>query len=376
MKKIICVFVLFALLNSCSKQDFSDAAHSIQNADRLFMKANEGLKTLDSISKNINDSNGIAQKIIIPEIKKQTQRIDSTFKSGNFKMDSINKDIAEITKRVKTGTEVGKTLDSASQLLKEGEHPISVLTKTADQLLKRTESQKTTAPPEIKKEEVKEEQSNSVFTPRKAEQNPLIKSAKFEIIVDDLREARSVLNQKIQENNAALVSGNYNQNEQMNSEFFSIKVPLQNFNNLSRTIANDLGEVRIKNTNSEGNDYYSDQTCAIEVTLTQNQKMAPIALEEKQLNSDEKTFASKSTTALKSGFQTLQNIFLFLLPFWPFFFLGLGIFYFVRKNKLKKEQNPIDQNASPLIKENEEVPEIQSPEKTEETDYSKYLPKE
>ena len=96
--------MLISVLNSCSKQEFSEATNSIKKADSLFMKANDGLKTLDSISKRVNDSNGIARKVVLPEIEKQSKKIDSTLKSGSWKIDSINKDIAEITKNIKVGT--------------------------------------------------------------------------------------------------------------------------------------------------------------------------------------------------------------------------------------------------------------------------------
>ena len=135
MKNIFVTLLLLVMATSCSKQEFSEATSSIKRADSLFTKASDGLKTIDSISKRINDSDGIARKVLIPTIEKQTKRIDSTLKSGRWKIDSINKDIAEITKHVKTGTDVAKTLDSASQLLKNGENAISVLAKTADKIL-------------------------------------------------------------------------------------------------------------------------------------------------------------------------------------------------------------------------------------------------
>ncbi|MGA9211957.1 hypothetical protein, partial [Kaistella sp.] len=125
MKKIFAAFILFGLLNSCSKQEFSAATNSIKRADSLFTKANEGLKRIDSISKRINDSDGIAKKVLIPQIEKQTKKIDSTLKSGSWKIDSLNKDIAEITKNVKGGTDVAKTLDSANKALQNGENVIS-----------------------------------------------------------------------------------------------------------------------------------------------------------------------------------------------------------------------------------------------------------
>src|SRR4051794_28207475 len=98
MKKIIFAVFVSTVLISCDKNAFQQTTDSIKNADSLLTKANDGLKTLDSITKTINDSDGIAQKVILPEIKNQTKKIDSTIKSGGYRIDSINKDLEKITK--------------------------------------------------------------------------------------------------------------------------------------------------------------------------------------------------------------------------------------------------------------------------------------
>ena len=106
MKKILLSFFIASALISCDKNTIQQTTDSIKSADSLFTKANDGLKTLDSISKTINDSNGIANKIILPEIQKQKKVIDSTIRNGGYQIDSINKEIEKITKNVKVGTEV------------------------------------------------------------------------------------------------------------------------------------------------------------------------------------------------------------------------------------------------------------------------------
>lgn len=104
MKKMIFAFLVANTLISCDKNAIQQTSDSIKNADSLLTKANIGLQTLDSISKTINDSDGIAQKVIIPEIEKQKKVIDSTIKSGDYQIDSINKEIEKITKNVVVGT--------------------------------------------------------------------------------------------------------------------------------------------------------------------------------------------------------------------------------------------------------------------------------
>lgn len=380
MKNIFAgVFFLLAL-TSCSKQEFNDTKDTIKRADSLFTKANDGLKTLDSISKRVNDSDGIARKVLIPQIEKQTKKIDSTLKSGSWKIDSLNKDIAEITKHVKTGTDVAKTLDSASQLLQNGENAISVLSKTADKILKRTKSQKATLPAPSENSDIKNNPNNTVVIPPQIVENPLIKSAFLEIQVAELSDAKALLNQKIRENNADLVSENFSQNEGIQREKIRMKVPLQNFNQLVRDLSSELGDVKIKSTESEGTDYNSNQLCTIEVTLVQNEKIAGDTFESTETGKDPESFGAKSSNAFKSGFKVLETISLALLPFWPVFIIIGLIFYFVRRNKKNKEAKSLEIPTNHPVQKTETAAPAQTVEEKntndpEEPDYSKYLPK-
>ena len=120
MKNFFLILLTSVLFVSCEKNTLQQTTDNIKRADSLFTKANQGIKTLDSISKTISDSNGIAKKVIIPEIQKQKKSIDSTIKSGGWRIDSINKQIEKITKNVVVGTEVAKTLDSANTSLQNG----------------------------------------------------------------------------------------------------------------------------------------------------------------------------------------------------------------------------------------------------------------
>ena len=78
MKNIFASLLLIFIVFSCSKQEFTKTTDSFKRADSLFTKANEGLKNLDSLSKSLSDSSGITKKIILPQIQKQTKKIDST----------------------------------------------------------------------------------------------------------------------------------------------------------------------------------------------------------------------------------------------------------------------------------------------------------
>ena len=384
MKNIFAALMMLMVLGSCDKQEFQDTKDTINKADSLFTKANQGLKTLDSISKRINDTDGIAKKVIIPQIEKQTKRIDSTLRSGSWKIDSLNRDIAEISKHVKTGTDVARTLDSASQMLKNGENAISVLSKTADKILKRTQTQKATPPNSPQEEEATINNNNTVVVPSVVKSYPVKKSAQFEIQVDDLSEAKAMLKQNIRENNADIVSQNFAQNEGFERENISIKVPLQNFNQMVNDLSRNIGEVKSKNTSSEGNDYVADQLCDIELTLVQNSNFANTNVVNKEFDKDPDSFGSKSSSAFNSGFSILEDVALAILPFWPLFLLaGLILFFVRRSTKSKDKMVPHEQpKSSEKLKVNLSQPFNAPPTdlpkesgNTEEPDYSKYLPK-
>lgn len=374
MKKIFATFILVGILNSCSKQEFQQSTDSFKRADSLFTKANDGLKTLDSISKRVNDSNGITRKVLLPKIEKETKRIDSTLKSGSWKIDSLNKDLKEITQHVKTGTDVAKTLDSASQLLKKGENAISVLSKTADKILKRTQSQKSNSPSNM------ENQNNTVVIPPIVEKNPLVKTAVLEVVVDEISGARSILRQKVRANNAELVSENFSQQEGFEREYVTVKVPLSNFDNFVSSISDGIGEVKSKSIESVGKDYISNQICEVKITLVQKELNSSNQIVTNSNNKDTESFGSKSSSAFMSGFKVLGDIMIAILPFWPIFIIAGLILYFVRKNKKKKELTQLEnQNNIPVQKTEVASPseniDKKNPDDSEEQDYSKYLPK-
>lgn len=382
MKNLFFIILATVALISCDKSTIQQTTDNIKRADSLFTKANDGIKTLDSISKTITDSDGITKKVIIPEIEKQKKSIDSTIKSGGWRIDSINKQIEKITKNVVVGTEVVKTLDSANNALKNGESTIKVLTRTADKILKQTKKQNPTAENSAnEKRAIPQEQNNPVIVPSVVEKDPIVKTARLEIQVDDLNTAKALLKQKIRENNADLVTENFSQNEGVQREYITAKVPLQNFDQLLSNLSGQLGDVKSKSTESEGKDYIASQMCDIEITLLQNENIADNAL----TKSDEEENTDSFSGAFMKGFKVLGDAMIFLLPFWPLFLIGALVWYFISRNKKKKAQEEFErqqilnqQNAAIYPTQNQmstEPVQEDKPAETPDTDYSKYLPK-
>ena len=381
MKNLLIIIITAAAVISCDKSTIQQTTDNIKRADSLFTKANDGIKTLDSISKTINDSDGIAKKVIIPEIEKQKKSIDSTIKSGGWRIDSINKQIEKITKNVVVGTEVVKTLDSANNALRSGESTIKVLTETADKILKQTKKQNPTPDNSTAENRTTPpEQNNQVIVPPVVERDPLVKTARLEIQVDDLSAAKALLKQKMRENNADLVTENFSQTEGIQREYITAKVPLQNFDQLLSNLSGQLGDVKSKSTESEGKDYIASQMCDIEITLLQNKNIASNPIAENQNEEDKNSFGN----AFMKGFKVLGDALLFLLPFWPIFLIGALVWYFISRNKKKKAKDEFErqqilnqQNAAYPTQNQTSTEPVQEdkPAETPDTDYSKYLPK-
>lgn len=383
MKNIFLGLFISAALISCDKNTIQQTTDSIKHADSLFTKANDGLKTLDSISKTINDSDGITKKVIIPEIQKQKKVIDSTIKSGGWQMDSINKEIEKITKHVVVGTDVVKTLDSANDALNNGESAIKVLTRTAGKILNQTKRQTSSSNSTQNNGAKSQDQNNQVVIPTVVEKNPLVKNAKIEIEVKDLQSAKAILKQRIRENNADLVSENFSQTEGFQREYVTVKVPLQNFDQLVGNLSSQIGQVRSKEMTSEGINYRTGQLCDVEITLVQNEKTASAPIITQKDSDKLDSFGSKSSNAFMGGFKVLGTVMIAILPFWPLFIIAGLIWYFIRRNKRKAAKKAFENNqniAQPKIFNEEKRIENQSETeevKTDEpTDYSKYLPKE
>ena len=166
-----------------------------------------------------------------------------------------------------------------------------------------------------------------------------------------------------------------------------MRIPMRDFDYFVQNISAQLGDVTMKNTTSRGSDLMSNTSGSVEITLIQkNQDFAtgmPSTTNEEPAKTEEhETFGSKSSSAFKSGFDVLENIFLALLPFWPAFVLAaiILLIYFKTKKQQKTPAIPATENIENLHeKPTENLTE--KPKNTitnsddSEPDYSKYLPK-
>lgn len=391
MKKLIfSIFTASILLVACNKSDMKQASDTIKNADSLFQEAKEGYNTLDSISKAVKDSNSTIGKVIIPEIDKHKEIIEDAIKKGNISIDSVQREFDKIKAKAQQNEEIKKAIDSVASVAEANPENTKVknLLESANKILKHSNENSQPSAPKISQNDVK-------ISSQKTEIVPIVKTARLNILVEDISATKEMLQQELRNTNGDLVTESYSENEGIAKEYITAKVPLYNFNNLVNNLAN-LGAVQTKTTDSRGKDYDSNQMCDVEITLVDhsisNSSVTPTE-DLNIVNGDEKkdeTFGDKSEGAFMKGFGVIGSLFLALLPFWPIFLIAGIVWYFVaKKNKKKREEEfqrqlaiekeklkSTEKSENQEIKTQENVEKPTTEEQKNDDDISKYLPKE
>lgn len=383
------------LFLACNKTDLQQASDSIKNADSLFNEAKQSYKTLDSISKIVNDSNSTIGKVIAPELNKHKEIIEDAIKNGNLSIDSLNKEFEKINHNSKQAEEIKKTIDSVNNAIKSGDNAAAVIAETASKILKQTTKNKTKpqSEPEVQNENQSSQPLPLPQPQSQPEKYPITKTTRLQIEVNDIAEARAILNQNLSNYNGDLITENHTENEGVVKDFLTIKVPLNHFDELVNNTTS-LGNVESKNTEVEGKDYIGSQMCDVEITLVDKTPEQSTTNEDLNvLNKDEKpqTFGEKSTEAFSKGFTILGSLFLALIPFWPIFLIGGIIWYFAAKRNKKKREEEFQRqlalerekmknaetSVQPIPQEEVKNSEDEPKTSTENTDddITKYMPK-
>lgn len=337
MKKLFfSIFTASILLTSCNKADIQQASDTIKNADSLFQEAKKSYNTLDSISRMVKDSNNTIGKVVVPEIEKHREIIEDAVKKGNISIDSVKKEFDKIKEKAQRNEDIAKAIDSATSELKSGNINAKDLLESANKILKKVKEN-----PEQSSQKVLPKDSK--ISSQSTEIEPVIKTARLNIAVENITDAKAILRQELKNTNGDLITENYSENEGIAREFITAKVPLSGFNNLVNNLGN-LGAIQTKVTESTGKDYVPNQMCDVEITFTDSSvSVSASSAPSDDLNivnsekNKEGTFGAKSENAFMKGFNILGSIFLALLPFWPIFLIVAIVYYFYRKRKLKEK---------------------------------------
>lgn len=308
MKKIILTFATVLSIVACKKQegvsenenqDLSEiSTNSIVSADSAFTT----LENLPKLSTKETDSaitaiKGIAtQKIeelkdekklltekVAKEIDSATRNsIISEIKITQNKIDSVKNKVATTIKKEKTGP---KIIKETKVIYRENPEP-KVL----------------------------------VSAPK------ITKTGELEIQVDDLQVAQEMAKEQIAKYDGKVTGEQISSYENKEYNYLKVTLPLEKSEYLIHDLGRNVGNIISRNIEITGEEYDKNSICNLEITLFNDSKDASII-------STPTSFGGRTWGAIGSGWNVIQEIFLFILPFWPVFLIGGGIYYFVKKKK-------------------------------------------
>lgn len=387
MKNLLYTLALGTAVISCSKSEMQQTRDTIKNADSLFTRANDGVRTLDSISKIVRDTAKF-NKIIVPEIEKTKESVGKVIQDNAKSLDSLNAVLKNARRDIQKGSDVLKTVDSAGRVLKETSNPIDVLSTISKTIDKVSKSARQSTQPE-KTEEKSVAPDNNAVSPSVDEAapvitNPITKTGVMEITVYDLSNSRDDLSLALRRFQGGIVSEKFEDINGDRKQVIRVTIPTQYFDEAATHLPDRLGTLTTRSVESSGTDYDPNRMSSLEFILSEKrQEVMTDILAEKEPDSTP-TNDNSASGAFMKGFDVLGKVLLALLPFWPVLVIGAVIWYFMRGRNKNRQ---FEETPNPYV---EEVPqeefiethpvkkaeEVNPPaEKTDTDPYEKYRPK-
>ena len=154
----------------------------------------------------------------------------------------------------------------------------------------------------------------------------ITKKGELEIEVDDLELAQAITKEQIRKYDGTVKSEEISSYQNRNFDYLKINVPFDKSEYLIKDLETNVGKIVSQNIEIIGEEYAKNAMCYLEITLTNHAQEAvvPVAA---------KSFGGRTLGAVGSGWNVIQEIFLFILPFWPVFLIGGGVYYFFTKKK-------------------------------------------
>ena len=387
MKNLLYTLALGTAVISCSKSEMQQTSDTIKNADSLFTRANDGVRTLDSISKIVRDTAKF-NKIIVPEIEKTKESVGKVIQENAKSLDSLNTVLKNARRDIQKGSDVLKTVDSAGRVLKETSNPIDVLSTISKTIDKVSKSARQSTQPE-KTEEKSVAPDNNTVSPSVDEAapvitNPITKTGVMEITVYDLSNSRDDLSLALRRFQGGIVSEKFEDINGDRKQVIRVTIPTQYFDEAATHLPDRLGTLTTRSVESSGTNYDPNRMSSLEFILSEKRQEAMTdILAEKEPDSTP-TNDNSASGAFMKGFDVLGKVLLALLPFWPVLVIGAVIWYFMRGRNKNRQ---LEETPNPYV---EEVPqeefiethpvkkaeEVNPPaEKTDTDPYEKYRPK-
>ena len=308
MKKIILTFATVLSIVACKKQegvsenenqDLSEiSTNSIVSADSAFTT----LENLPKLSTKETDSAITAIKGIA------TQKIEELKDEKKLLTEKVAKEIDSATR------------NSIISEIKITQNKIdSVKNKVATTIKKEK-----TGPKIIKETKViyRENPESKVLVSAPK----ITKTGELEIQVDDLQVAQEMAKEQIAKYDGKVTGEQISSYENKEYNYLKVTLPLEKSEYLIQDLERNVGNIISRNIEITGEEYGKNSICNLEITLFNDSKDASII-------STPTSFGGRTWGAIGSGWNVIQEIFLFILPFWPVFLIGGGIYYFVKKKK-------------------------------------------
>ena len=308
MKKLLLLSITTLGLVACSKSEISQARDTINKMDSTYTTVSNQIKTTDSIVSSVRDS----AQIKIERFQKDKDKIQENFK----------KTIDSTEKILKGYSKIPNQMDS---LQKVADEKIKQAKEKSENIIKETKiiyRDKPTAASEPKEPVYKE------VLPTVQETN-----ARVSLDVPIVSEAKEQIRNLVNKYDGTLKSEQISINSGIENGYFQIRLPQEKLEYFLSDLENH-GTIQQKDIEN----MYPNSNSVQIVNLSLSIKNQPIT----KTNNNDDSFSNRSSSAFGKGWNVLQEIFLFVIPFWPIFLIGVIIFYIVRKNKKPKDptQNP------------------------------------
>lgn len=299
MKKFILTFAAVLTIVSCKKQESTenteDANSASINSDSAAVSAEN-----QNVSHALLDSAAIKRKNEI------------------LKIQELSDEKKELTEKF------AKEADSATKKLLTSEVKLAQEKIDSIKIIASTPKKEVVKPKIITRTKVI---YRDLPNQKRVDYKPTItKKGELEIAVDDLENARDIAKEQITKYDGVVKSEQISTNSDNQFDYFQISVPLEKSDYLVSDLENNVGKITSRNIEITGQEYAKNSICNLEITLVNTSQKAAV-------NSSSKTFGGRTLGAVGSGWNVIEEIFLFLLPFWPLFLIGGGIYYFIKKKK-------------------------------------------
>ena len=304
MKKIILTFVTVFSLVACKKTGYTENTENT-NSSMVADSASHSSDSLQTPMNKVKDSSTTIPKdtaVVKIEVLKEQKKL--------------------LTEKV------AKELDSATRTSIISE--IKITQQKIDSTKAKIVSarvKKKVAPQIIRETKIIYQENQQ---PKIVETAPKItKKGELEILVTDFEHAQLVTKEQISKYDGIVKSEQISSDENKQFDYLKVSVPQEKSEYLIKDLEQNVGKITSRNIEITGEEYTKNSVCHLEITLVNTSEKSAIG-------AASKSFGGRTLSAVGSGWNVIQEIFLFILPFWPLFLIGGGIYYFLKKKKMQE----------------------------------------